>query len=90
MIQIRLIGLSVHVYPLSPLTTTGSGIEIPERYREDRKQFRVLGVSPKTAEKYPEIQPGQMAFIPWVQDSKTFPDGTMIVKPDQIHAVWDE
>lgn len=94
MIYIRLLGNRVHVRRMKSALKSDGGIHLTERYQDDRAQYLVLGTGPgrklKNGTILPmEVKAGDYVLIPWMQDSVTLSDETIVVNASQIWAKWE-
>lgn len=95
--KVNLIGNNVLITPIKANAAPG-GIIIPEKYRADPLQFRVLAVGPgrvvRKKGKEPvtipiDLQPGDFVVLPQIHGNKfAREDGTQIIEADEILAKW--
>lgn len=92
----RLFGELILVEPLPQKLQSSGGILFAERYRDDRKQFKVLAVGPgrrlKNGSVIPlEIKPGDHVLAELYTDTRyEFEDGRKIIDAKQCVAVWPQ
>ena len=91
----RLLSGRILLRPIPKRTMSVSGlVALTESYQDDQSQYLVLGIGPpKTTKKGcpvdPEVRPGQYVLADLHATHHTLPDGTKIIRAEQLLAVWD-
>lgn len=96
--KVLLQGNNILIAPLQANALAAQGIEVPEKYRADPLQFRVLAVGPgrvvrkkgKEPIRIPhDIEVGDCVLLPQVHGNKlAMPNGVQIIEADEIIAKW--
>lgn len=71
--RIRMMGNSVLVESLPQVQKSAGGVHLPQQYRDDQTQWRVLAVGPGRKNKKgvlvaPEVKPGDRVLAPLYHD----------------------
>lgn len=82
----RLLRNDVLLQPLAQRKQSEGGILLPQQYQDDRKQWRVVAVSPKVS----EVQPGDKVLVDAYacSNNHTLEDGRVIVDAGKILMKW--
>jgi co-chaperonin GroES (HSP10) len=69
-------------------------VALTETYQDDQTQYVVLGIGPPKLTKKgfpvdPEVRPGQFVLADLYAQHHILPDGTKIIRAEQLLAVWN-